>query len=208
MSRFLLALAFVAIAAPPLAGAQTGSGRAGAGTPPYQVGDRLDAAKAGKAAPSESSRYREVKWDELISPTWNPEAIVKSLNLDMMVDGDPRANAALEKLRQEWDNAPGNAALNGAEVRIAGFVVPLEREGNALREFLLVPYFGACIHVPPPPANQIVHVVSPRPVPNTATMDAVWASGKLTLFPTSTQMGRSSYRLQATHVEPYSPRKP
>src|SRR5512137_1484317 len=205
MIRTALVIALLAAAAALPAAAQTG-GRGTANPPPYQVGDRLEAAKADKAAPKETGRYREVKWDELISPSWNPEAIIKSMNLGLMMDGDPRANAALEKLRQEWDNAPGNPALDGAEVRLAGFVVPLEREGNALREFLLVPYFGACIHVPPPPANQIVHVVSPKPVPNTATMDAVWVSGKLALFPTKTQMGRSSYRLTAATVEAY--RKP
>lgn len=204
MSRTPLALALVvSVMAVLLASAQTGSGSSAANPSQYQVGDRLEPSKAGKAAPKESGRYREVKWDELISPSWNPEAIIKSLNLNMMLDGDPRANAALEKLRQEWDNAPGNPTLNGAEVKIAGFVVPLEREGNSLREFLLVPYFGACIHVPPPPANQVVHVVSPKPVPNTATMDTVWVSGKLALFPTSTQMGRSSYRMTAAVVEPY-----
>jgi len=203
MSRIpaVLALLFAVAAAAPAASQPAGRGTAN--PPQYQVGDRLEAGKAEKAAPTDTGRYREVKWDELISPSWNPEAIIKSLNLGMMMDGDPRANAALDRLRQEWDNAPGNPTLNGAEVRIAGFVVPLEREGNALREFLLVPYFGACIHVPPPPANQIVHVVSPKPVPNTATMDAVWVSGKLALFPTSTAMGRSSYRLTAAAVEAY-----
>jgi hypothetical protein len=198
-------MALLLTAAPLLAGAQP-AGRGAANPAEYRVGDRLEPAKADKAAPKDSGRYREVKWDELISPSWNPEAIIKSLNLNMMLDGDPRSNAALEKLRQEWDNAPGNPTLNGAEVKLAGFVVPLEREGNALREFLLVPYFGACIHVPPPPANQIVHVVSPKPIPNAATMDAVWVSGKLALFPTSTAMGRSSYRLTAAVVEAY--RKP
>jgi len=198
MSRTLLALLLAAL--PLVAGAQPGT----ANPPPYQVGDRLQQAKPAREAAKETARYRELKWDELISPSWNPEAIVKSMNLDMMLDGDPRATAALERLRKEWDNAPGNPALDGAEVKLAGFVVPLEREGNALREFLLVPYFGACIHVPPPPANQIVHVVSPKPIPNTATMDAVWVSGKLALFPTSTQMGRSSYRLTAATVEQYS----
>jgi hypothetical protein len=205
MVRTALLIALLAAAAALPAAAQTG-GRGTAGSPQYQVGDRLEAAKADKAAPKQAGRYREVKWDELISPSWNPEAIIKSMNLGMMLDGDPRANAALEKLRQEWDNAPGNPALDGAEVRLAGFVVPLEREGNALREFLLVPYFGACIHVPPPPANQIVHVVSPKPVPNAATMDAVWVSGKLALSATATAMGRSSYRLTAATVEAY--RKP
>lgn len=202
MSTNLLALALLTAALPLLAGAQAGGSTVN--PPEYRVGDRLEAKKGDKPAPKEAGRYRELKWNELISPSWNPEAIIKSLNLNLMLDGDPRANAALEKLREAWDNAPGNPTLDGAEVRIAGFVVPLEREGNALREFLLVPYFGACIHVPPPPANQIVHVVSPKPLANAASMDAVWVSGKLALFPTSTQMGRSSYRLTAAAVEPYT----
>jgi hypothetical protein len=81
--------------------------------------------------------------------------------------------------------------------------VPLEREGTALKEFLLVPYFGACIHVPPPPANQIVHVIATKPV-DTATMDAVWVSGKLTLERVQTHMGGSAYRLRAAKIEPYT----
>ena len=204
MSRTLLAFALIVAAMPLLASAQAGGSRSSSNPPQYQVGDRLEPSKAGGAEKKSASRYREVKWDELISPSWKPEEIVKSLKLDMMVDGDPRATAALEQLRQEWDKAPANPALNGAEVRIPGFVVPLEREGNALREFLLVPYFGACIHVPPPPANQIVHVVTSKPIQNTATMDTVWVSGRLTLAQVKTQMGHSGYRLQAALVEPYT----
>lgn len=47
---------------------------------------------------------------------------------------------------------------NGKSIRIPGYAVPLEFDGEKVIEFLLVPYFGACIHVPPPPANQIIHV--------------------------------------------------
>ncbi len=204
ITRTLCALQLAVAAA--LVAAQPAAER-GAQKPSYQVGDRLEAGKAGRPATAPSGRYREVKWEELISPDWNPEAIIKSLNLDMMLDSDPRAIAALQKLLEEWNKAPGNPALNGAEVRLAGFVVPLERDGNALREFLLVPYFGACIHVPPPPANQIVHVVSAKPIPNTATMDAVWASGRLTLLDVQTPMGNSSYRLDVTRVEPFQQRR-
>ena len=208
MSRILLVIALIAAVVPLPAGAQTGGKPGAAKAPQYQVGDRLAPPKAGKVEPGDSSRYREVKWEELISPSWKPEEIVKSLNLDMMMDGDPRATAALERLRQAWDDAPANPALNGAAVKIAGFVVPLERDGDALREFLLVPYFGACIHVPPPPANQIVHVVMPKAIPNTATMEAVWVSGKLTLSKVRTHMGRSGYRLEAARVEPYTTNRP
>jgi hypothetical protein len=195
--RSVLALALLTLAAPKLALAQSAKRDSGQ----YRVGDRLEGSKA---TPSKTTpRYRELKWDELISPSWNPEAIVKSLNLDMMMDGDARAIAAMEQLRQEWNNAPANPALDNTEVRLAGFVVPLERDGTALKEFLLVPYFGACIHVPPPPANQIVHVIASKPVSGTASMDAVWVDGKLTLDAVQTHMGRSAYRLQAAKVEPY-----
>jgi hypothetical protein len=200
MNRLLLMLALAAVA--PTASAQ--AAKTPPATPHYQIGDRL--APAAKAAKKESGRYREVKWDELISPDWDPSALIKSLNLDSMLDSDPRAIAAMERLRQEWDNAPANEKLDGADIRLAGFVVPLDYQGTALREFLLVPYFGACIHVPPPPANQIVHVVAAKPVPNTATMDAVWVSGRMKLFTAITSMGRSGYRLDATQIEPFTNR--
>jgi len=197
--RTLLAMTLLAAAAPRLVLAQSAERR----PVQYKIGDRLEGAK-GKA-PKDKPRYRELKWDELISPDWDPQAIVKSLNLDMMQDGDARAFEAMRRLKEEWNNAPPNPALENIDVRIAGFVVPLEREGDALKEFLLVPYFGACIHVPPPPANQIVHVIASKPVAGTATMDAVWVSGRLGQFPVITSMGRSAYRLRATLVEPYKP---
>ena len=63
------------------------------------------------------------------------------------------AMAMLKKMRDVWDNAPVNTAIVGQQVRIPGFVVPLEDTKDGMKEFLLVPYFGACIHSPPPPAN-------------------------------------------------------
>ncbi len=51
-----------------------------------------------------------------------------------------------------------NDKLNNKEVKIPGYIIPLEYEGLDIKTFLLVPYIGACIHVPPPPANQIVYV--------------------------------------------------
>jgi hypothetical protein len=201
MTRILLtALLILGAALPPPASAQSAQSRADQ----YKIGDRLEAPKGAASASKAKSRYRELKWDDLISPEWNPEAFIKSLNLDTMLDTDSRAIAAMEQLRQEWNNAPANQALDNTEVRLPGFVVPLEREGTALKEFLLVPYFGACIHVPPPPANQIVHVIASKPIPDAATMDAVWVSGKLTLDGVQTHMGRSAYRLKAEKVEAYA----
>lgn len=52
--------------------------------------------------------------------------------------------------------APVRGELNGKEVRIAGYLVPLGLDGMMIKEFLIAPFLGACIHVPPPPANQLV----------------------------------------------------
>ena len=61
-----------------------------------------------------------------------------------------------EKRRARGQEA--NAELNGKNIRIPGYLLPLEFEDKKVVEFLLVPWVGACIHTPPPPANQIVHV--------------------------------------------------
>ena len=126
----------------------------------------------------------------------------KGLDLDKMQDSDPRVTQAFERMRVEWEKAPVNPKMNGAAIRIPGFIVPLENSGNKLREFLLVPYFGACIHSPPPPANQIVHVIPDQPAIGRA-MDTVWVSGTLETVRSKTLMGSSGYRMKAIRVEPY-----
>ena len=62
-------------------------------------------------------------------------------------------------------------------VRLPGYVVPLEQTAQGMRELLLVPHFGACIHTPPPPANQVVHVVLERPNKSLSTMDTIYLAG-------------------------------
>ncbi len=105
-------------------------------------------------------------------------------------------------MRELWDNAPVNPKLEDQAVRLPGYVVPLDDATTGLKEFLLVPYFGACIHTPPPPANQIVHVV-PRSAAKFRSMDTVWVSGTLKAVKSDTAMGASGYRLDAVIVEAY-----
>ncbi len=63
--------------------------------------------------------------------------------------------------RQQAPDAPVVKELDGQQVKLPGYIVPLEvSEEGRTTEFLLVPYYGACIHVPPPPSNQIVHIFS------------------------------------------------
>jgi hypothetical protein len=67
-----------------------------------------------------------------------------------------------------------------------------------------VPYMGACIHSPPPPANQIVHVLPRSPAKGYRSMDAVWITGTLTAGKTDSYMGAAGYRIEAVTVSPYS----
>jgi hypothetical protein len=102
----------------------------------------------------------------------------------------------LDEMRAVWDNAPVNVALDGKAGKLSGFVVPLDATQDGIREFLLVPYFGACIHTPPPPANQIVHVIAPAPVKGLHAMDTVYVSGTLKAARyNSADMGVSGYEI-------------
>ncbi|MFQ3248437.1 MAG: hypothetical protein ACI9O6_000239 [Glaciecola sp.] len=83
------------------------------------------------------------------------------------------------QMTQLEPDAPLLEELNGQFVKIPGFVVPLEGDADNITEFLLVPYFGACIHVPPPPSNQIVYVKFSEGVPINNLYDAVWVTGIL-----------------------------
>src|SRR5450830_1735834 len=179
----------------------------------YKVGDHLQPGpdlsnKPYKPSGKNDGAFREIAWEALMPKNWDAMAPFKGLKLDKMEDGDPRAMEALWKAKKYWKNAPIDPSMDGVSIRIPGFVVSLEREGEALKEFLLVPYFGACIHVPPPPANQIIHVHSNKPVKNIRTMYAVWINGVLKVEHSDTMMGTAVYSLASVKVEPYTDQAP
>jgi hypothetical protein len=165
----------------------------------FAVGERL----APASPPAEKSGVQEIKWEALVPSGWNPQSRLKELNLANLQDSDPRAMEALAQLRAELDSAPVVPALDGTRVKIPGFVVMLERRMEGVIEFLLVPYFGACIHVPPPPSNQIIHVLAEKPVPDKTAMYPVWVTGTLRTVRANTSLGAAGYRIQGAKVEPY-----
>jgi hypothetical protein len=206
--RSLAALAFTALGAatvhaPSQAAGPVASAPKAAAATDYRVGDKLAPATpapkpkaAATATTTAKNDYTLTNWEALVPKDWDPMKDFKNLNFGLLQDGDPRANEALERLKRAFDNAPTVPSVNDTRVRIAGFVVPLEAEGDQqMREFLLVPYFGACIHTPPPPANQIIHVTSAKPIKGFRTMDAMWASGTLRTGISDTVMGTSGYRM-------------
>jgi hypothetical protein len=101
-----------------------------------------------------------------------------------------------------------NAALDGELVR---YLLSLEVSGKDITEFLLVPWVGACIHTPPPPPNQIVHVKADRPVGNVSLFMPIWVTGRTAATATRSNLClvdgsadiSAGYSLKATRVEPY-----
>ena len=97
-----------------------------------------------------------------------------------------------------------NQELDGVGVRLPGFIVPLDVGKDGLvSEFFLVPYFGACIHVPPPPPNQIVYVKMEKGIALDSIYEAYWVTGKMKIAKKATQLGAAAYSLAASKVEIY-----
>ena len=176
----------------------------------------VSAAQSGQkpAAAGATGAIKEISWDDLISEKWVKEMQAEMTlmgRLGFLEDGTEAANKAMTKLRDKWNAAPIVTTYLNQRVRLPGYVVPLDGERNARREFLLVPYFGACIHYPPPPANQMM-LVQPtansriRAVPE--SMAAVWVEGTLREARLATSQGVTGYTLEAESVRPYEEPSP
>jgi hypothetical protein len=146
----------------------------------------------------------ELEWDDLIPADWQPEKLMADYDADTLTDDDPRADELMDKLKALWAEAPVVDALDGREVRLPGFVVPLETDATEISEFLLVPYFGACIHVPPPPPNQTVYVVTADGAPYRGELfDTVWVEGRMRVEHFSDDLGDAGYRIENARVSAY-----
>ena len=157
------------------------------------------------ALPSLANEYKEIEWDELMPEGWKKKVILELTRMrryGSLMDGDPRADEAYEKLKKVWDAAPPTKTYLGKKIRIPGYAVPLDAERMQSSDFLLVPYFGACVHSPPPPANQIIMVKPPKGS-RVRTMDAIWVNGTLLEGKTNSDAGTSTYILNADKITPY-----
>ena len=130
----------------------------------------------------------------------------QGLDVDALVAKYEGFHAALDALNRRVDDG-----LDGQLVRIPGYALPLEFAGIAVKEFLLVPYFGACIHVPPPPLNQMVFVTLDEPYVVNELFAPVWITGRMSVERSTKSLsyvdGRASlvtgYTLAGTGIEPY-----
>ncbi len=160
------------------------------------------------AALAATENARELKWEDLMPIDWNPETVLeKALDgkqASELMDSSPEAQRLLLDYMSAMSTAPVVEELDGQYVQLAGFVLPLEFGGYEVTEFLLVPYFGACIHVPPPPANQIVYVKTKKAYPITGVFDSVQVTGTLKAQAYLNLLGDAGYTMEVSKVEPYS----
>lgn len=148
----------------------------------------------GYAQAAESNEPLKLDWIDLV-----PEDEQKNFDkLGMPAPGGHDGTAAKQ-------NPIGHVRpeLNGSYVKIPGFVIPLEGDENTVTEFLLVPYFGACIHVPPPPPNQIIYVKFPQGAPVQQLWDVVYVVGKLETQTLDHELAQTGYTMFGDTIEEY-----
>jgi len=137
----------------------------------------------------------EITWDDLIPPGVPYSEIIGEGEMDENSDSwQPIFDANATKL---------NPILDGAHVKLPGFIIPIDLSTDGVTSFVLVPYVGACIHTPPPPANQLVFVTTQIPWPSDDLWEAVWVTGRIQHEIQSTEVAETGYALKADKMEVY-----
>jgi hypothetical protein len=156
----------------------------------------------GMALAAPGAKPRELSWEDLMPPPGTPlppqPAVPSGIpGKDGSVAPKGPALAPLYPFNP-------NVRLNGQYVKLPGYIVPLDSdEGGQIQEFLLVPYFGACIHVPPPPPNQIVFVKLAKPYNLKSMADPVWITGTLKTQAWSGDVADTDYVMTGERVEKF-----
>jgi len=159
------------------------------------------------------ARDRKAQGDKTLTPLEleNEQAVTRKLaQAGIDVDGLLAKRSEMAEQRRTRGKLV-NAALDGQVVRMPGYLLPLEFSGKLVTEFLLVPWVGACIHTPPPPPNQIVHVKADKPFEFGGLFAPVWVTGQMATSFSKKSLylidGSSDidigYSLRASQVEPY-----
>jgi hypothetical protein len=149
------------------------------------------------AGVANAAEPRQLTWEDLV-----PENDLFSLNQDQQSDVPALSNHVFGA--QQTGEVVSD--LNGERVKIPAFVVPLDGDATTLTELLLVPYFGACIHVPPPPSNQIIYFNSEKEAVDVKKLDLyrpVWATGTLITENTDHDLAQIGYRMEIEFLEEY-----
>lgn len=138
---------------------------------------------------------REITWDDLIPAGLPYSEIIGEGELDEVNDTwNPIYDENATKL---------NKSLDGAYIKMPGYIIPLEGSVKGVSEFMLVQSVGRHIHKPLPPANQVVMVKTANPWPESKVWEAVWVIGTMRTQLQSTDLGQTGYALEADRMEVY-----
>ena len=139
----------------------------------------------------------QIDWDQLLPPGSDAKASEAPMPIHSYLGES--APAATQS-----GSAAVNPELDGMTLKIPGFIVPLDETPEGLvSEFFLVPYYGACIHVPPPPPNQIVYVKPTKPIVVKDTFAAFWITGVMHVDVRKNHLAASAYTMKVDKVELY-----
>ena len=136
----------------------------------------------------------DLAWEDLLpeNETWIPNDIRAFIDHDSAPLSSQQP--ASSGVRSDW---------NGQIVRLPGFIVPIDYSGTGVTAFILVPYVGACVHVPPPPANQLVFVTTEEPYESKGMFEAVNVIGMFGVSAIYTELAEIGYALSADRIVPY-----
>jgi len=148
------------------------------------------------AAARAAEEVVDLDWADLI-PQGGGTAMARLRSLGVVQHGD-----VSDPVDQDTGVAV-TTAYNGRLVRIPGYVVPLDYDGDGVTSFILVPYVGACIHVPPPPPNQLIFVTTETPYQVAGLFAPVIVTGLFGAAATGTQLAEIGYSLSAEQIAPF-----
>ncbi|WP_337924575.1 DUF3299 domain-containing protein, partial [Spongiibacter tropicus] len=168
------------------------------------------------AAGAQAADYRTIEWIELM-PADDLEAFLnppESLNdIEDGTEADQIAGQLDNRSAVDVDDTRYKQALvstrvidafDGQAIRVPGFIVPLEHDAQQrVTRFFLVPYYGACIHVPPPPPNQIIYAEYPKGFKLESLYEPFWMSGTMRTSLTENEMATSAYAMTVDRLDPY-----
>ena len=154
-----------------------------------------------------SSDVVDLRWEDLIPAGYEPDKILAKFReqIDAIPEGAPEERALLKEVQTALNSSPVNNELNGKRIKLPGFVSPLDENNGMVTEFLLVPYFGACIHAPPPPLNQtlLVKPQKDKSVSMDKIYEPVWVIGTLSTQGAMTDLAQAGYVIDVAEVTPY-----
>ncbi len=139
--------------------------------------------------------FVDLAWADLVPVGTTPPAPVFEGLIDHTIAPLSAQQPPSSGLRADW---------SGQTVRLPGFVMPLVHPGTGITTFILVPFVGACVHVPPPPANQLVFVTTDRPFQSAGLYEAVHVTGTLGVSTIHTHLAEVGYSLAADTVKPFA----